>query len=1330
MDEETIFTKRFVDGIQKSHEERTDSETEYLCHVLKKLSEFLTFDTQALRNLLQFVSYQTVPENSVLYSPGETAYCWYYIVSGCVMISNMYFYSAGCSFGQCVDTNLRTDKCLVLEDTSLLKINYNEKELDRFVRRASTCISGSSLTNSMELSLVRAITNEEQDHTLLLVQRDEPISLSDGELMKDSEKTTPLKDNESSHDVGWCLNSSKRAQSYDSDHFKFDESAIRTLSASNDSLNRAVEDDPIRLGDEDDDEHLSREGKVKLRDKRKVAHRRSAPPTHNRSLRDSVGSLDYLSESQVDIDSDDEESVQSETSSMDSVYEVLSKPSSERTNEDIERVMDVLQYMPAFSNMTSNIREAIFHVLLLTTIPEEGHVLINNGDEVDKWYVVLHGQLRLIRDSNPDKILHIGESFGVSVSLKVLPHRGRLVTATKDCQVCYVSAEDYGRVLAQGEENLKRIEENEKIVTVLEKRAVSAKREGYFVIQATPIKLLDYLLEEGVDDFFHSDFLLTYRSFLISSQPIVDKITNVWSSSSSRQKERIIMIVLNWVSDHFSDFDCVDKMLLFLDWFERVLLEDGKIGEKRILDEARIRNAKIRSINLDRDGVNAPLEFSVVGGWELSHPVFISEVTPGSKPDTSGLRKGDQILTINDTKCDQRELREVLNILQKNYKLTVTVKSNIPKFNMFMSDPPQPPIEHRTITQNLPSTGYHPILRSNSTSVTMSSTTALPTKLSLAKDSPKHKRKGPGFLPIVKTLSKSSMEKFKSRLRNQNTTSSLDSVGSESPSGPLKARKRLRTRKSSQENLLDDSSSNGVVVRPATSAEDLHLITSDRSPKLSSRTNRLSKTQVVDSVVKIYIPDHTHKYLDVTPTTSVAEVISRGVKEFYPDRFVASPSDEFCVCMVTVQSRSGPIRNSVLPGHLTDLANVIGLESRYYLKERAYHGTLVQDEEAERIVKESRQWESILNLKPMQVAEELTRMDSEVFCNIDPSEFIADLWKDPNVTSRLHLNEFETIPNDEMYWAITIIVTETNSAIRAKIIKHFIKIAKCCKVLKNYNTMFHILSGLNHGLVQRLRNSWEKVPHKHKKTMEDLTSYMNPFHNMSKYRELQRSAKPPLIPFFPIVKKDLTFLYDGNDSVVDGLINFEKLRMLSRQIRIVKSYCSQTILPAPTEVDLSQLGVFNRTISSLHGSLRWKQRSPAHMMSLTESALKRVYNHNRMAKMVRKHLSRKYVLQDENYLEQIIDSHEKLMMTRRGNPPSPLNKGKKSVIEKKHRSANISPSNSFDATSLDVLTLPTHSITSNSLSAVLSPIHTDECHTPKRSPSVNSLTSTNSAPPK
>ena len=43
------------------------------------------------------------------------------------------------------------------------------------------------------------------------------------------------------------------------------------------------------------------------------------------------------------------------------------------------------------------------------------------------------------------------------------------------------------------------------------------------------------------------------------------------------------------------------------------------------------------------------------------------------------------------------------------------------------------------------------------------------------------------------------------------------------------------------------------------------------------------------------------------------------------------------------------------------------------------------------------------------------------------------------------------------------------------------------------------------------------------------------------------------------------------------------------------------------EVDLSQYGVFNRTISSLHGSLRWRHKSHSQMVSITEAALKKVY---------------------------------------------------------------------------------------------------------------------------
>ena len=65
---------------------------------------------------------------------------------------------------------------------------------------------------------------------------------------------------------------------------------------------------------------------------------------------------------------------------------------------------------------------------------------------------------------------------------------------------------------------------------------------------------------------------------------------------------------------------------------------------------------------------------------------------------------------------------------------------------------------------------------------------------------------------------------------------------------------------------------------------------------------------------------------------------------------------------------------------------------------------------------------------------------------------------------------------------------------------------------------------------------------------------------MAKYRELQRATRPPFIPLFPIIKKDLTFLFDGNETRVDGLVNFEKLRMLSQQIRNIRKYCENPIM--------------------------------------------------------------------------------------------------------------------------------------------------------------------------
>jgi len=48
---------------------------------------------------------------------------------------------------------------------------------------------------------------------------------------------------------------------------------------------------------------------------------------------------------------------------------------------------------------------------------------------------------------------------------------------------------------------------------------------------------------------------------------------------------------------------------------------------------------------------------------------------------------------------------------------------------------------------------------------------------------------------------------------------------------------------------------------------------------------------------------------------------------------------------------------------------------------------------------------------------------------------------------------------------------------------------------------------------------------------------MDPTRNFVKYRNLIKGSERPLIPYFPVAKKDLTFIYLGNDSMVENMVS-------------------------------------------------------------------------------------------------------------------------------------------------------------------------------------------------
>nr|XP_020025675.1 rap guanine nucleotide exchange factor 6-like [Castor canadensis] len=234
------------------------------------------------------------------------------------------------------------------------------------------------------------------------------------------------------------------------------------------------------------------------------------------------------------------------------------------------------------------------------------------------------------------------------------------------------------------------------------------------------------------------------------------------------------------------------------------------------------------------------------------------------------------------------------------------------------------------------------------------------------------------------------------------------------------------------------------------------------------------------------------------------------------------------------------------------------------LKERTGLGTrtLCSDEDAQELVKESQL--SMLQLSTIEVATQLSMRDFDLFRNIEPTEYIDDLFKLDSKTGNAHLKEFEDIVNQETFWVASEILTESNQLKRMKIIKHFIKIALHCRECKNFNSMFAIISGLNLAPVARLRGTWEKLPSKYEKHLQDLQDLFDPSRNMAKYRNIlsSQSMQPPIIPLFPVVKKDMTFLHEGNDSKVDGLVNFEKLRMIAKEIRQVVRMTSANMDPA------------------------------------------------------------------------------------------------------------------------------------------------------------------------
>ncbi|KAJ3042206.1 hypothetical protein HDV00_007916 [Rhizophlyctis rosea] len=170
----------------------------------------------------------------------------------------------------------------------------------------------------------------------------------------------------------------------------------------------------------------------------------------------------------------------------------------------------------------------------------------------------------------------------------------------------------------------------------------------------------------------------------------------------------------------------------------------------------------------------------------------------------------------------------------------------------------------------------------------------------------------------------------------------------------------------------------------------------------------------------------------------------------------------------------------------------------------------------------------LLDLDPIELARQITLMESAVYCKIQPVETLKKAWSEKDSDVSVNIKAMIAMTNQVSGWIVQTILTEREVKKRALYVKLFVQIAERCRVLNNFNTIMSILAGLNSSPVHRLNRTWELVSPKTKASLDQLRNMMASTKNFAQYRDLLRTLQPPCIPFLGCYLTDLTFIEDGN----------------------------------------------------------------------------------------------------------------------------------------------------------------------------------------------------------
>uniref|UniRef100_A0AAQ4QF94 Rap guanine nucleotide exchange factor (GEF) 4 n=1 Tax=Gasterosteus aculeatus aculeatus TaxID=481459 RepID=A0AAQ4QF94_GASAC len=334
--------------------------------------------------------------------------------------------------------------------------------------------------------------------------------------------------------------------------------------------------------------------------------------------------------------------------------------------------------------------------------------------------------------------------------------------------------------------------------------------------------------------------------------------------------------------------------------------------------------------------------------------------------------------------------------------------------------------------------------------------------------------------------------------------------------------------------------------------------------QFSNGEERLQKKQPIrnhdDILLKVYCGDHTYTTIRVAVAATGREVISAVADKL-------GTTDELVLLHL-----SSACEKQILKQNDVSVFSALSINGRLFACPRDQLGSLTPLPDQEGPSAGSMSTFELMSSKDL--AYQMTLYDWELFSCVHEHELLYHTFGRASFRrTTANLDLFLRRFNQVQLWVVTEVCLCSQLSKRVQLLKKFIKIAAHCREFKNLNSFFAIIMGMSNPAVSRLSQTWEKLPTKFKKFYAEFESMMDPSRNHRSYRLTVTKLEPPIIPFMPLLLKDMTFTHEGNKTFIDNMVNFEKMRIIANTIRQVRHCRSQPFNPEICQPNKNQADV-------------------------------------------------------------------------------------------------------------------------------------------------------------